>query len=332
MSSIKSLICKQSLALLTFRFRITSYLYMGTALQIAFSLGLQHDKSPTNQSPVTKQINRRIWWTLYIMDQEIASRCGSPCISDERSLRIQTPLPSEQVLNPGTNTPLGCLAVSTSLNRLKREIIQTIYPEKSSDSRTISFSKVTSYVSSLQRWQAEMPSHLKWGVPVAPTHRRSIGILHLNYWNAMMLVSQPFLLYLVIRGSTLNPPKRAWFEKIGEICLDAAKNALAVLKTMRTDQSISSLMTFDCVCTLKVIMILALGLAKSESQDIRRDLQSCVSILENMEQVGFCRSVVQELPTRLTQLGVKSESNETDLRLDFGQQATVSNLWSDFDL
>jgi hypothetical protein len=79
-------------------------------------------------------------------------------------------------------------------------------------------------------------------------------------------------------------------------------------------------------------MILALGLAKSESQDIRRDLQSCVSILENMEQVGFCRSVVQELPTRLTQLGVKSESNETDLKLDFGQQATVANLWSDFDL
>ena len=305
---------------------------MGTALQIAFSLGLQHDKSPTNQSPVTKQINRRIWWTLYIMDQEIASRCGSPCVSDERSLRIQTPLPSEQVLNPGTNTPLGCLAVSTSLNRLKREIIQTIYPERSSDSRTISFSKVTSYVSSLQQWQAEMPSHLKWGVPVAPTHRRSIGILHLNYWNAMMLVSQPFLLYLVIRGSTLNPPKRAWFEKIGEICLDAAKNALVVLKTMCTDRSISSLMTFDCVCTLKVIMILALGLAKSESQDIRQDLQSCVSILENMEQVGFCRSVVQELPTRLTQLGVKSESHEADGKLDLGQQATVSNLWSDFDL
>jgi len=79
-------------------------------------------------------------------------------------------------------------------------------------------------------------------------------------------------------------------------------------------------------------MILALGLAKSESQDIRRDLQSCVSILENMEQVGFCRSVVQELPTRLTQLGVKSESNETDVKLDFGQQATVCNLWPEFDL
>jgi len=66
-------------------------------MQIAFSLGLQHDKSLTNQSPVTKQQNRRIWWTLYILDQEVSARCGSPCLSDERSLRIQTPLPSEQV-------------------------------------------------------------------------------------------------------------------------------------------------------------------------------------------------------------------------------------------
>lgn len=304
---------------------------MGTSMQIAFSLGFQHDKSPTNQSPVTKQINRRIWWTLYIMDQEIASRCGSPCVSDERSLRIQTPLPSEQVLNPGTNTPLGCLSVSTSLNRLKREIIQTIYPERSSDSRTISFSKVTSYVSSLQQWLAEMPSHLKWGVPVAPAHRRSIGILHLNYWNAMMLLSQPFLLYLVLKGSSLNHPKRTWFEKLGEICIDAAKNAVVVLKTMSAEQSISSLITFDCVCTLKIIMILALGLAKSDSQELRRDVQFCVSILENMEQVGFCKSVVRELPTRLAQLGVKTEPNEEDVKVDFARPTTVSNLWPEFD-
>lgn len=145
-----------------------------------------------------------------------------------------------------------------------------------------------------------------------------------------MLLSQPFLLYLVIKGSTLNHPKRTWFEKLGEICLDAAKNALIVLKTMSTDQSISSLITFDCVCTLKIIMILVLGLAKSESQELRQDIETCVLILENMEQVGFCRSVVQELPTRLAQLGFKSESSE-DIKVDFAQQATVSNLWPEFD-
>ncbi|KAH9220545.1 aldehyde dehydrogenase [Leptodontidium sp. 2 PMI_412] len=319
-----------SLALLTFRFRITSYLYMGTSMQIAFSLGLQHDQSPTTQSPMSRQQNRRIWWTLYILDQEIASRCGSPCVSDERSVRIQTPLPSEQVLNPGTNTPLGSLSVSTSLCRLKREIIQTIYPERSSDSRTISFQKVTNYVSSLQKWQASMPSHLKWGVPVAPTHRRSIGILHLNYWNAMMLLTQPFLLYSVIRGSSLNDIRKAWFDKLGEICVDAAKNAIIVLKSMENDRSLSSLMTFDCTCTLKVIMILSLALAKRESAELRAEYEFCIGLIDRMEQIGFCKSVNEELPSHLARLNVKKERRESDASMKVSPNA-VSQMWSGFD-
>lgn len=309
-----------SLALLTFKFRITSYLYMGTAMQIAFSLGLQHDQSPTTQSPVSRQVNRRIWWTLYIFDHEIASRCGSPCVSDERSLRIATPLPSEQVLNPGTNTPLGILSVSVSLSRLKRTIIQTIYPSSSSDSRKISFAAVTAHVSSLQSWQASMPSHLKWGVPVAPTHRRSIGILHLNYWNAMMLLTQPFLLYLVLRGNTVKNPKKSWFEKLGEICVDAAMNAAVVLKAMREEGSLSSLVTIDCTCALKVIMIYILvvaredvdgGTGKGRWREAIEMIEEIVEVLESMEQVGFVNSIVGEIPQRLEKLGIKREVEDS---------------------
>jgi len=34
---------------------------------------------------------------------------------------------------------------------------------------------------------------------------------------------------------------------------------------------------------------------------------------------------------RLAQLGLKSESNDADVKLDFGQQATVATLWPEFD-
>lgn len=74
-----------------------SYLYIGTGIRIAYSLGFHHDKSPAAQNPMIKQQNHRIWWTLYILDQEIASRCGNPCVCDERILKIQMPLPSEKV-------------------------------------------------------------------------------------------------------------------------------------------------------------------------------------------------------------------------------------------
>lgn len=95
--SMRLTLYSQSIALQTFGFRITSYLHMGTSIRIAFSLGLQHDRPHISQSLVTRQRNRRIWWTLYLLDQSIASRCGSPCAIDERSLSIQTSFPAEQV-------------------------------------------------------------------------------------------------------------------------------------------------------------------------------------------------------------------------------------------
>lgn len=282
---------------------------MGTSIRIAFSLGLQHDKPHISQSLMTRQRNRRIWWTLYLLDQSIASRCGNPCAIDERSLGIQTAFPSEQVLNPGTNTPLGILAVSASLCRLRKEIIQTIYPEQSPDSRTVSYSKVTHFISALQTWLTTVPSHLNWGVPVAPSHKRAIAILHLKYWDATMLLTQPFLLYLVLRSKKLSNPKRNWFQKLGDTCVDAARNAMSTLKAMEQDHTLSSLVTFDATCVLKVVMVLVLALFNTNLEEYRRDIETCVSLLQGMEQVGFCQTATQELPIRLKELGILKEQD-----------------------
>ena len=84
------------MALESLGFRIASYLYMGASVQIAFSLGLQHEVQ-ASQSPLVMQRSQRIWWTLYILDQEIASRSGSPSLINHRILKIGTPVPSEQV-------------------------------------------------------------------------------------------------------------------------------------------------------------------------------------------------------------------------------------------
>ncbi|KAH6668896.1 aldehyde dehydrogenase-like protein [Halenospora varia] len=290
-----------SIALQTFGFRITSYLYLGTGIRIAFSLGLHHDKAPFSQSLMTRQQNRRIWWTLYILDQATASRCGSPNMIDERSLGV---------LNPGTNTPLGILSVSTSLCRLRKDMIQSIYPQKSSDRRKVSHAKINSFLAALKTWLESVPSHLVWGIPVAPSHKRSIAILHLKYWDATMLLTQPFILYLVLRGQNLSAEKREWFEKLGDTCIDAAKNALVILQTMAADKTISSLITLDVTCAMKVVMVLVLAFVRSNSEELRQEIKTCVALIQGMEQVGFCKTATQELPLRLADLGLWYEQEE----------------------
>jgi len=234
-------------------------------------------------------------------------------------------------LNPGMNTPLGSLRLSVSLCRLKREIIQTIYPERPSDPSTISFSEVTKFITSLQNWQTAVPSHLKWGVPVAPTHRRAIAILQLNYWNAMMLLTQPFLLYLVLRGSNLSQTKRNWFEKFGDICIDAAQSAIVIFKTMSQNRTLSSLVTFDSTCVLKVIMIMILALVKTNSQKYRLDIELCMSLLQGMEQVGFCKTVVPELYARFNELGIMQDPQGCADSSDVQRRTVESQFWPAFD-
>lgn len=149
-----------------------------------------------------------------------------------------------------------------------------------------------------------------------------------------MLLTQPFLLYLVLRGNTVKHPKKSWFEKLGEICVDAARNAAVVLKVMRDEGSLSSLVTVDCTCALKVIMIYILviaredvdgGAGKGRWREATEMIEGVVEVLGSMEQVGFVKSVVGELPQRLERLGIKREVEDRAL-----VQESVGQ-WSAFD-
>ena len=76
---------------------MTAYLYVGASIQMAYSIGLHRDQMPDSGKLVEKEQHRRIWWTLFMLDQEIAARGGSPNLINEKTLKIDTPLPSEQV-------------------------------------------------------------------------------------------------------------------------------------------------------------------------------------------------------------------------------------------
>lgn len=66
-------------------------------MQMAYSLGMHRDQVSDSRNLIEREQNRRIWWTLFMLDQEIASRGGSPTIIDERYVKVTTSMPSERV-------------------------------------------------------------------------------------------------------------------------------------------------------------------------------------------------------------------------------------------
>ncbi len=77
--------------------RVSSYLYMGASVQMAFTLGLHRDQLSELGSAIERELHRRIWWTLFLLDQEISSRGGTPNAIDERYAKITTPMVCEKV-------------------------------------------------------------------------------------------------------------------------------------------------------------------------------------------------------------------------------------------
>jgi hypothetical protein len=78
-------------------YSVSAYLMLGTAVRIAYTLGQHRNLSPKMRRSVEREQSRRLWWTVYQLDQEIAIRLGYPCAIVDETTWIQTPLSSEQV-------------------------------------------------------------------------------------------------------------------------------------------------------------------------------------------------------------------------------------------
>ncbi|KAF1844823.1 aldehyde dehydrogenase-like protein [Cucurbitaria berberidis CBS 394.84] len=314
--------------------RVSAYLYMGASVQMAYTLGLHRDQIAEFETTIERERNRRIWWTLFILDHGISSRGGSPSVIDERYTKVTTPMSSEQTLYPGLHTPLSWLSTSVALCRLKREITQAVYTERSSHS--ISFSTVSESLLLLQKWYRQMPAHLKYDVPSPPTHKRAVSLLHLNYWGTTILLTRPFLLYLVIKYTTLASSKKIWFERMGKTCIDAAQKSITILQQMAADGTLSSLTAFDSTCILRLVMVFILAYAHTRMPQYSSHIETLISLSRGMEQIGFTKMVTEETPGRLADLGIPEEpqppngNGNVDAPVHLNDEM-IAQLWGNWD-
>lgn len=183
-----------------------------------------------------------------------------------------------------------------------------------------------------------MPAHLKYDVPAPPTHKRAVAVLHLHYWGTTILLTRPFLLYLVIKHSTLPSSKKIWFERMSKLCIDAAQKSVAILQQMAEDGTLSSLTAFDSTCILRVVMIFILAYAHTHTPQYSSHIETCMRLSRGMEQIGFTKMVTEETPGRLADLGIPEEPQAAtaavngnahgDVHLD---DQMIAQLWGNWD-
>ncbi|PGG97438.1 hypothetical protein AJ79_09199 [Helicocarpus griseus UAMH5409] len=293
-----------SLALHAMCYSVGAYLHLGTAVRISFSLGLHRDISPRTRDSVERERGRRLWWTIYTLDHEMAIRFGYPCaIVDETGFVKASPA-SEQIMDPGPNMPLGYQSLSVSLVRLRKKISYRCFVEPAQIGGRLPLSRVTESLSSLKTWLDNAPAYLHWDASHPPQHRRPVTVLHLRYWSSVISVTRPFLLFSVSRPAAVTvPAKRECYEELSGKCIEAAERSVSILKRMVDEHTLSSRTLFDSQCIVEIAWILILAVQKLGRVEHQDMLRFCLETATGMERIGWSEKVSPELEARVHESG-----------------------------
>ncbi|KAM7195921.1 putative Zn(II)2Cys6 transcription factor [Naviculisporaceae sp. PSN 640] len=320
-----------SLALHSSCFTVNAYLVTGVAVRMAYTLGLHRNAPPPQQmgmDSVSRARVYRLWWTLYLLDQEVAVQLGYPfAIVDHVAGVVQTPSATSQqngveaILDPGPGTPHGYLSSVASLVKLNKKISLVLYVAPAvSPRRVVPFSAVTGCLADLQSWLDKLPPHLAqgpWTAGTAPSHRRAVAVLHLRYWAAVIRVQRPFLLDTALRArpggaAPLPEVKAARYAELSEGCLKAAQKARAIVERMRSHGLLTSLVLFDVQCVQELVHVFLLGkgcyAGTKRGNEAEEGLAVCMGILRGMERVGWVERVLPELEAQVVARGGISSS------------------------
>ncbi|KAH7357403.1 hypothetical protein BKA66DRAFT_247921 [Pyrenochaeta sp. MPI-SDFR-AT-0127] len=255
-----------------------AYVLVGLAVQLAKSLGMHCRRTAAAYENRDWHRVRRLFFSVYELECEISLLCGiQPSISNED---CDMTLPSESMLSPGINTPIGYLQQSAALLMIMGDIQRKRYSMKNSrQPATMNAGDTKRSIERLWEWKKAVPSYLEFGTPCPPGHFRAIGVLHLRYWLARIILTRDFLLHQVRNGDQMQTEDIAIIRSMSACCLDAADETLNIIKNMASSNTLSCLPFFDTNCLMAAIMIYLLRYRKRATPIIAEKLRCCERIL-----------------------------------------------------
>jgi hypothetical protein len=100
------------------------------------------------------------------------------------------------------------------------------------------------------------------------------------------------------------PAKRVLYEQMSNSCVEAVESAVAILRRMREEQTLSSLMLFDSHFIGEIMGILIMALQKRRGSELQAKLQFCFETFRSMEKIGWCEQLSPELESTVQASGM----------------------------
>lgn len=260
----------------------------GTAIRIAFAIGLHRDDVKHLQTPLSRELRRQLWWTLYAFEQMQVSSYDRPsaigdavnCVScpNERIVGIAGSCPQDFTKScQRLMVLLGSACKALNLSRTGNSPVEDIYSRPLSPTAGI--------LRDLNRWKEALPPHLhiETSTSLAPSSQRSVVLLHAQ-WNyiAVLLSRSAMLQRATILSKTNHESVPKALAIPCQTCVDSGKTLGRLVLRLDAINKFNALTWWDMFYTITSAMVLVLDVhwctkmveygPATESQDLLQKL------------------------------------------------------------
>ncbi|KAI1330629.1 fungal-specific transcription factor domain-containing protein [Xylariaceae sp. FL0255] len=303
---------------------------IGTAVRIAFALGLHQDSTSVSFRPIEREVRKRVFCSLYNFEQFLANSLGRPSALSHPEVEVIAP--REDLLGGGEVGDPSLLSYSLRLHRIMGEV--TISQSINQDNLEKHIRSANSILKELKAWNDEVAGQQDFHIPSIKSESglfneadvnamgfedlkamlrwqsssklRAMLLLRMDYHYIMVLNTRPFLLFLLspnhqtekgsISSDTLESEKT-----LADVCVKNASQLaqyMLLLDSFSLVNGVSGLEMFDfywacmilCLATLRQRMV---G-GEESSCDVYMDLVTKLRrAAANVKQCGTMKRFTQ---------------------------------------
>lgn len=249
-----------SLHLHNTRNRDACWTLTGAAVRISFAIGLHRDGIGNLQTPLMREMRKRVWWTLYSFEQMQVSSHDRPSAIENAICSVGTPKVS--ILDTGL--PPDYMSWSNRLVVILGSTcraLRTIRIIPTEDAPIGPLSLAAGLLRDLDRWKSTLPPHLSIDAinVLPPTYQRPLLLLHLQYNYVVSLVSRSALLSRVATFSTKpgDAPPEATLS-MANVCIASGRTSCDLVQKLDTIGRFNATVWWDIYYTYSSALILVL--------------------------------------------------------------------------
>ncbi|OAL49241.1 hypothetical protein IQ07DRAFT_75370 [Pyrenochaeta sp. DS3sAY3a] len=295
----------------------------GTAVRIAFAIGLHQDKVSTLQTPLARELRKRLWWTLYAFEQMQVSSYDRPSAIEHPGSKISCP--NERIIGMASYSPPD---YCKWFNRLVVHLgsacraPKTIKSNASEESYVGPLSPAAGVLRDLERWKDSIPQHLRMEAleTSPPAFQRPLLLLHAMFHYTVIVLCRAALL---ARASILSKDGRdssnAALIAMAESCADSGRELGRCMLRLESIGKFDAITWWDIWYTLASSSVLVLDLvclnklSTMEASDSRILLSQLADLSQRHKRNTHMPGTIEKFASIVPELHSMADAMNTSL-------------------